>query len=93
MKKLRIKLITLGLLFINLNSFAQNFNIILGRPTDTSITASVMFDQVVQYYFSYGSQPGIYSQNTPVFTNNTAYYTFNWIYPNSPLNYERCLFL
>jgi len=32
-------------------------------------------------------------QNTPVFTNNTAYYTFNLIYPNSPLNPERCLVL
>jgi len=32
-------------------------------------------------------------QNTPVFTNKTAYYTFNLVYPSSPMNPERCFVL
>jgi hypothetical protein len=32
-------------------------------------------------------------QNTPVFTNKTAYYTFNLIYPGSPMVAERCFIL
>jgi len=32
-------------------------------------------------------------RNTPVFTNKTAYYTFNLIYPGSPMVAERCLVL
>jgi hypothetical protein len=30
-------------------------------------------------------------RNTPIFTNKTAYYTFNLIYPRSPLLAEKCL--
>jgi hypothetical protein len=32
-------------------------------------------------------------RNTPVFTNKTAYYTFNLIYPRSPLLAEKCFVL
>jgi hypothetical protein len=32
-------------------------------------------------------------QNTPVFTNKTAYYTFNLVYPGSPVQAERCFLL
>ena len=32
-------------------------------------------------------------KNTPTFENKTAYYTFNWIWPGSPLQPEKCLFL
>jgi hypothetical protein len=32
-------------------------------------------------------------KNSPVLENKTAYYTFNWIYPGSPLRPEKCLFL
>ncbi len=32
-------------------------------------------------------------RNTPIFTNKTAYYTFNLVYPMSPLLAERCLLL
>jgi hypothetical protein len=32
-------------------------------------------------------------QNTPVFTNKTAYYTFNLVYPSSPMNPEKCFVL
>ena len=43
------------LLFTNKNANAQTHNIVLGRPTDTSITASVMFDYATQYYLEYGT--------------------------------------
>jgi len=32
-------------------------------------------------------------RNTPVFTNKTAYYTFNLIYPQSPMVAEKCFVL
>ena len=32
-------------------------------------------------------------KNTPIFENKTAYYTFNWVYPCSPLLPEKCMFL
>lgn len=50
---------------------AQNCNIILGRPTNTSVTASILFDQAVQYYFEYGKQPSTYTSISPIY-NTTA---------------------
>ena len=32
-------------------------------------------------------------KNSPTLENKTAYYTFNWIWPGSPLQPEKCLFL
>ncbi len=57
-----MKLFLLLLLTIPFNSivFAQNKSIILGRPTDNSITASILFDQNVIYYLEYGTQSGSY---------------------------------
>ncbi len=46
---------------------AQNYSIILGRPTDSSVTASVMFEQQVQFYLEYGTQSGIFTGNTVVY--------------------------
>lgn len=48
---------------------AQTPNIILGRPTDTSMTANIIFDQNVQYYFEYGKQKGVYTNQTATFNN------------------------
>lgn len=45
---------------------AQNKSIILGRPTNNAITASVLFDRNVQFYVEYGTQRGIYPLQTPV---------------------------
>ena len=33
------------------------------------------------------------NKNSPTLENKTAYYTFNWIRPGSPLRPEKCLFL
>lgn len=46
------------------HSYAQTYNIILGRPTNNSVTASILFGQDVQYYLEFGAQAGTYSGNT-----------------------------
>ena len=52
-------------------TFAQTPpNIILGRPTDTSITASIMFEQSMIYYIEYGTSSGSYTHQTSQFTNS-----------------------
>jgi len=33
------------------------------------------------------------AKHTPVFVNKTAYYTYNFIYPSSPLSNEKCFIL
>ena len=43
---------------------AQNHTLILGRPTDKSVTASIMFDQNVEFYLEYGTQKGSYAKST-----------------------------
>ncbi len=67
------KSICLVLLFIFLNlslkSNAQLNSVILGRPTDTSITASVLFDQTAQFYLEYGTTSGSYSNVTPTLSS------------------------
>ncbi len=48
---------------------AQTFNEILGRPTDTSITASILFDSQVDTYIQYGVLSGKYTDSTTVVTS------------------------
>ena len=48
---------------------AQTFNEILGRPTDTSITASILFDSQVETYIEYSVASGNYSLSTAVVTS------------------------
>ncbi len=64
-----LKCIIFGFYFSILAVNAQEKSIILGRPTDNSITASILFDQNVTYYLEYGTQPGNYTQTTASFTN------------------------
>ncbi len=52
--------------------FAQINSIILSRPTDTSMTASIIFEQVSDFYFRYGTAPGSYSDSTAVMTDSTG---------------------
>ena len=47
---------------------AQTYSIILGRPTDMSITASVMFDNTSQFYLEDGLQSGVYTHTTNTYT-------------------------
>lgn len=46
---------------------SQNFTEILGRPTPSSVTLSVLFDQDVEAYCEYGSKSGIYDKTSPTF--------------------------
>ena len=62
-------LITISLWFCIQNIYAQNYSIILGRPTDKSITLSILFDQNVNFYIEYGTSPSIYTKNTSTFSN------------------------
>jgi hypothetical protein len=38
----------------------EDFNVLLGRPTDHSITASVIPDQTAQISFEYGTTSGLF---------------------------------
>ena len=64
--------IKLGLLILCLTNItwlhAQTFNIILGRPTDKTVTASIMFNQNTDYFFEYGTQKGVYTQTSANYT-------------------------
>lgn len=78
-------------IFYSLVSTAQNFDIILGRPTDSSITASVMFDKVCQFYFEYSTTPGLYSNTTASNTGNINIpieVDFNNLSPNTRYYYR-----
>ena len=67
--KLKQLLLLLLILFANPNLQAQEKSIILGRPTNTSITSSILFDQNIQYYLEYGMQSGTYTNTTMVYNN------------------------
>lgn len=62
----RILFIVLLVLPMALN--AQSFNVILGRPTDQSVTLSVLFDQQVDVYVEYGTQSGNYTNSASIQT-------------------------
>lgn len=49
--------------------FSQYYDIILGRPTDTSMTVSIMFDQSVIYYLEYGKTAGTYTVQSTTFNS------------------------
>jgi len=69
-KKSRFTVVSLLIvLFFQATSSAQTKSIILGRPTDHGVTASILFDQAIEYYLEYGTQQGIYTNVTPVYTN------------------------
>ena len=49
--------------------WSQTFTEILGRPTDTSITASILFNSQVETYIEYGVSSGNYTGTTSVVTS------------------------
>lgn len=67
----RIYFFTILLSALLIQVHAQTYSIILGRPTDTSMTASVMFDNVVQFKFNYGVSSNSYNASTALFTSST----------------------
>ena len=65
---MKISLITFCLMIAGWNTVSgQTFTVILGRPTGTSVTMSILFDQKVDVYWEYGTAPGNYSVSTPHF--------------------------
>ncbi|MFN8355898.1 MAG: metallophosphoesterase [Spirosomataceae bacterium] len=66
-RTLAVLLITV--LFLPHYSQGQFKSIILGRPTDKSVTASVYFDQNVEFFIEYGTQTGVYSTKTTFIQN------------------------
>lgn len=69
--KLALKTTLFFLIFGYSISYAQTYNEILGRPTDTSITVSVLFNKLVDIYIEYGTQTGVYNEATTQITNLT----------------------
>jgi hypothetical protein len=63
-------LLTLILIFsINIISRSQTFTEILCRPTDTSMSVSVLFSQIVTLYVEYGTVSGVYPDVTSQITS------------------------
>jgi len=59
--------ISLSFFFIflfTLVGYGQNFTLILGRPTDKTVTISVLFDQNTDYFIEYGTTTGVYGKTT-----------------------------
>jgi len=50
----------------------SQLNIVLGRPTDTSIAVSVLADPGTEVYFEYGTTPGTYGSNTIAAQSSTG---------------------
>lgn len=69
MTKLRLLTVFIYLIYHHPPANGQTFNEILGRPTDHSITLSVLFDQVVEVYVEYGTAPTNLDQFTPATTS------------------------
>ena len=61
-KKTTLFILTL----LSLYSNSQNFSIVLGRPTDQAITASILFDINASYYLVYGTQSNNYNDSTAI---------------------------
>ncbi len=53
-------------------SIGQTFNEILGRPTDTSMTVSLLFNQSVDFYIEYGTVCGSYPFSTSQMANTAG---------------------
>lgn len=52
------------------HAYAQNYTVILGRPTDQSVTANILFDQSVVLKVEYGVVSEVYTSVTGEFTIN-----------------------
>jgi hypothetical protein len=49
-------------------SKAQSYTEVLGRPTDSTITMSILFDKNIQVYWEYGTTPGSYTITSPIYS-------------------------
>jgi Calcineurin-like phosphoesterase/Secretion system C-terminal sorting domain len=63
------KLFLLAALISGFQGWCQNKSIILGRPTNQSITASVLFDLPVEFYLEYGDHPNVFDHSSATMNN------------------------
>jgi len=57
---------------LSYSAVSQKFSVILGRPTDKSITASVVFDQNTDYFLEYGTSTGVYTTKSSIYAGVTG---------------------
>lgn len=55
---------------LSFQGISQKYSVLLGRPTDKTMTFSVLFDQNIEYYLEYGTQSGNYATKSIVYTEN-----------------------
>ena len=71
--------------------FGQTYYELLGRPTDSSMTINVLFNQSVDVYWEYGTSSGVYTNtiNTSVANSNTPLVAvFSNLIPNTKYFYR-----
>ena len=73
---MKLRPLAIGVLLLNpLSSPATTvaYDVLLGRPTDTSVTTSVLASNDLQVYLEYGNQSGVYTSQTTTnaLTNGT----------------------
>ncbi len=92
LKLQNLSILLLLFLFTQVNHLkSQNFNVILGRPTDTSITASLLFYQSAIAYLEYGTQSGQYIKSTAqtsIGASQTAEITMMSLIPSTQYYYR-----
>ena len=67
---MKIYLHLLILFCLSFQAVCQKYSVLLGRPTDKTMTFSVLFDQNIEYYLEYGTQSGNYATKSIVYTEN-----------------------
>lgn len=78
-------------LIISCSAQAQTFNEILGRPTDSAVTMSILFDQDVQVYWEIGTASTVYTITTSTVVanaNEPLEFDFLGLLPNTKYYYR-----
>lgn len=70
LKILPVLLVGCNFIFSNGMLVSQNPSIILGRPTNNAITASVLFDNTTSFYIRYGTKSGQYDNQSIIFNSS-----------------------
>ena len=70
---------------------AQTYNEILGRPTDSSVTNSILFTKQAEVYWEFGTNSGSYPNSTSVeiaMANTPLEFDFTNLQPNTKYYYR-----
>ncbi len=87
-RKYHFLLVSLTLIFGCLS--AQTYNEILGRPTDSSVTNSILFTKQTEVYWEYGTNSGSYPNTTSeiALANTPLEFDFTNLQPNTKYYYR-----